>query len=166
MRRILCHEDIITQSADGVMPSVILNNKYVITPQLLEFLIVILGSEWYICPMSLTTQDLTKIGELIDQKLDQKLDEKLDQKLEEFEVKMDKKMDQKFDAFESRIDQRLEDTELRLESKSNKKYMALVKAMNRIEKKLDGAIHMFDGEVTSLKKRTTRIEKHLDLQAS
>lgn len=97
--------------------------------------------------MSLTGQDLAKIGELLDQKLDQKLDEKLE-------------------AFELRIDQRLENTELRLESKSNKNYTALIKAMNRIEKKLDAAIHMFDGEVTSLKQRTTRIEEHLDLQSS
>ncbi len=72
--------------------------------------------------MSLTTQDLTKLGELIDKKLEEKLDQKLDQKL-----------------------------------------APLTRKVNRIEKKLDAAIHLFDGEVTQLKQRTTRIEKHLDL---
>ncbi len=72
--------------------------------------------------MSLTPDDLSKIGNLIETKLEQKLDEKFDQKL-----------------------------------------APIKKQIKQIDKKLDAAIQLFDGDVTHLKKRTARIEDHLGL---
>ena len=66
--------------------------------------------------MTLTTDDMQAIANLLDEKLDQKLDEKLDQKLDE-------KLDQKLEPINKRldaIDDRLDTIDDRLDTIDNR----------------------------------------------
>jgi|GEM_PF-5356958 len=117
--------------------------------------------------MSLTHDDLSKIGNLIETTLELKLEEKLEQKLEE-------KLEQKLSPVAQDLDDRISSLEsamiLLTRSVQNidriidTKLKPLRKELYGIDSKLDAAIQLFDDDVTHLKTRTTRIEDHLGLQ--
>ncbi|MDP4010610.1 MAG: hypothetical protein Q8P72_00090, partial [Candidatus Roizmanbacteria bacterium] len=100
--------------------------------------------------MSLTQDDLSKIGNLIETKLEQKLNpisQDFDDRISSLESTMIlltrsvQKIDRIFDA----------------------KLKPLRKELHGIDQKLDAVIQLFDDDVTHLKKRTTQIEDHLGL---
>ena len=91
--------------------------------------------------MSLTSQDLQAIGDLIEQKLDQKLDQRFD----EFEQKLDQKFEEKF------------------EQKFEQKFKPIRRDMRKIKKTLDEAISFFDREIIDHNHRLDRLENHTGL---
>ena len=82
----------------------------------------------------LTSEDLQKIGDLIDIKLEQNLEQKLEQKLEE-----------------------------KLEAKFEQKLAPIKKDLRLIKADLRATIKFFDDDVSHLKKRVGRIEEYIGI---
>jgi len=106
--------------------------------------------------MSLTKNDLLKIGNLIETKLEQKLVEKLEVVRQE--------IDDKISSVDSSMIL-LTKSVRRIEESIDEKLKPIKKSLHQIDRKLDATIEFFDHDVTQLKTRTTRIENHLGLSA-
>lgn len=100
--------------------------------------------------MSLTSDDLSKIGNLIETKLEQKLNpisQDFDDRISSLESTM---------ILLTRSVQKIDRT-------LDAKLKPLRKELHEIDEKLDAAIQLFDDDVTQLKIKTARIEDHLGL---
>jgi biotin-(acetyl-CoA carboxylase) ligase len=96
--------------------------------------------------MSLTSQDLQAISDLIDQRLEIKLEQKLEEKLEEkLEAKLEQKLEQK------------------LNQKFNQKLKPIRKELREIRMILNDTISFFDHQVINHDRRLDRLENHVGL---
>jgi len=90
--------------------------------------------------MSLTNDDLQKIGKMLDQKMDQRF------------KNQDAKFDQRFKNQDSRIDENFD-----------KHLKPIHQKIDKMNKKLDITIKYFDTITTKHDKRIKRVEDHLQL---
>ncbi len=93
----------------------------------------------------LTTEDLQKIGDLIDRRMDIRFSE--------FENTLDEKLEQK-------LEQKLEE---KLDQKLDQKLAPIKKDIRIIKADLRTTIKFFDDDINGLKKRVGRIEEYIGI---